>query len=263
MGAGTIECLSFFVAKQLLTLTMQLYAQWQIRRTKNTADRALATSGLRENYGKGCKVMAIELQIEIDDAELQRDMNALKAACTPEQFNRAMYRVFARTGSTIKRIVKTDVPHEYQVKAGEVGATIRSPKVTTSGMGVGCVIPVVGPRRYIGPEFKAKHGAHGWKVLRRKKRYKVTAKILRGQDSELPTSLGDYGGMAPFRNLGSKIMPNAWHRLSKKRGPIMSMVGIAIPQMPLNRSKDEIQGEIMTTMKTRTAHELQRVLAVK
>lgn len=97
--------------------------------------------------------MAIDLHIEIDDAELQRDMNALKAACTPENFNRAMYRVFARTGSTIKRIVKTDVPHQYEVRPGEVAATIGRPQMTSSAMGVGCVIPVVGPRRYIGPEF--------------------------------------------------------------------------------------------------------------
>lgn len=207
--------------------------------------------------------MAIEMQVEIDDAELQRDLLALKAACTPEVFNRAMYRVMVRTSSTIKRIVKTDVPHEYEVRPGQVAATIGKPRMTSSGTGVGCIIPVVGPRRYIGPEFKAKHGAHGWKVLRRKKRYKVTARIVKGQESELPTKLDDFNGMAPFRNLGSKIMPNAWHRLSKKRGPIMSMVGIAIPQMPLNRSRDEIEGEIMTTMKTRTAHELQRVLKVK
>lgn len=207
--------------------------------------------------------MPIQMQIEIDDAELQRDMNALKAACTPEQFNRAMYRVFNRTASTVKRIVKTDVPHEYQVRPGEVAATIGRPQMTSSAMGVGCVIPVVGPRRFIGPEFKASGGSHGWTAVRKRKRYKVKARILRGQQSELPTSLADANGMAPFRNLGSKIMPNAWHRLSKKRGPIMSMVGIAIPQMPLNRSREEIQGEIMTTMKTRTAHELQRVLKVK
>ena len=41
----------------------------------------------------------------------------------------------------------------------------------------------------------------------------------------------------------------------------MKVVGIAIPQMPMNRSQEEVQQDILDYMKERMEHEIQRLMA--
>lgn len=202
-----------------------------------------------------------DLYIQVDASQLQYDLNRLQSALTPEQMNRAMYRVFQRTGGHVRKILRSDLPHQYEIKAGEVGATVQGAHTSLSGGlgGASCVIPVVGPRRRIGADFKASGGAHGWASRRRK--YRVKSKIVKGQQSVLPAQAGSYGGMPPFRNLGSRLMPQTFTRAGKKRLPIMKVMGIAIPQMPLNRSEPEVQGDIKTYLYARMEHEIQNVIA--
>ena len=202
--------------------------------------------------------------LEIDASQLSAQINRLKSVMKEETFERAMYGIFQRTGGHVKRILKTDLPHEYHIKAGEVAATVGNARVSFGGGGVGCVIPIKGPRRKIGTEFKASGGSHGWTVARRarsRQKYKINAKIVKAGSSVLPDTMASYGGQPPFRNLGSKLGQQAYTRAGASRFPIMKVMGIGIPQMPPNRSDGEVQGDILRYLETTIEHRFQAIIA--
>ena len=203
--------------------------------------------------------MAGYVYLEVDASELEGKIDRLKSVCTPEQFERVMAGIFRRTGGHVRRILKSDLPHQYVIKAGEVGKAVGNAKV--SG-GTSCIIPVRGPRRVLGPKgFAASGGAHGWNSLRRK--YRVKAKIVTAGTSTLPSNAGSYGGQPPFRNLSApRLNGITFTRAGGSRFPIRKMEGIAIPQMPMNRSEPEVQRDILDYMEKRIEHEFMRVLSV-
>lgn len=192
--------------------------------------------------------------LEIDASELTGELKRLESVMKPEQFQRAMIRIYSRTGQHVRKVLKTDLPHDYYIKPGEVGAAVGNARVH----GWSCSIPVRGAKRKIGPEFKASGGAHGWIALRKK--YRVNSKIVKSGASVLPAHMGSYGGQPPFRNLGSVLMPQTYTRAGKARGPLMRVSGIAIPQMPMNRSQDEVQKDIVDWMAKRIEHEFQMLI---
>lgn len=188
----------------------------------------------------------INVSIEVDASDLQGKINMLRGAMTNEQFNRAMYGIFKRTGGHVKKILRSDLPQEYEIKPSAVSAAVQKPQVTIGGLGVGCAIPIRDARGSIGGRYKAAGGAHGWNSLHRK--YRVKARIVKGRASTLPANASAYGGYPPFRNLGSSLGGLTFTRRGKARGPIEKMVGIAIPQMPMNRSQADVQRDIKEYM---------------
>lgn len=184
--------------------------------------------------------MAQLMNIEIDASDLQDAINRLRANMTPEQFEHAMYGIFRRTGRHVAAILRKDLPQQYAVKAGDISAAVKSPQLSMGGGGVGCSIPIRAVRGKIGSQYKASGGAHGWNSKRRK--YRVSAKILKGGKSTLPAKW--HSGYPPFRNLGSSLESIAYARSSRARGPILKLTGIAIPQMPTNRSEADVQRDI-------------------
>lgn len=201
------------------------------------------------------------LSLEIDASDLQKEIDRLRSVLTPQRFDQVMYGIFRRTGSHVKMILRKDLPVQYHVKAGNVSSAVQAPRVTGGGGGgTGCVIPIVDRRGTVGGRYKASGGAHGWNSLRRK--YKVTARVVKAGTSTLPANMpGSYGGNPPFRNLGSRLGGLAFTRKTKARFPIMSVESIAIPQMPLNRSEADVQNDIKKYMEQRMEHEIQRVIA--
>ena len=182
----------------------------------------------------------LPITIEIDASDMKDKVNRLKANMTQEQFEHAMYGIFQRTGRHVAKILKQDLPQKYEVKPGDIGAAVKAAQVSMGFGGVGCSIPVVAPRGKIGSQYRASGGAHGWNSLHRK--YNVKARVLKGAQSTLPSEW--HSGYPPFRNLGSSLGGIAYARSSKARGPIMKLTGIAIPQMPMNRSEPEVQQDI-------------------
>ena len=180
------------------------------------------------------------LEIEVDSADFRRTMSKLEAAMKPEQFARAMYGIFQRTGRHVAAILKQDLPQKYEVLPGDIGAAVKNPQLTMSGMGAGCSIPIRAVRGKIGSQYRASGGAHGWNSLKRK--YRVKARVIKGAQSTLPAKW--HSGYPPFRNLGSKLNGLTFARSSTARGPIMKLTGIAIPQMPMNRSEEQVQQDI-------------------
>ena len=205
--------------------------------------------------------MADGVYLSIDASELNGELQRLKAVLTPEQFDRVMVRIFRRTGGHVRQVLKTDIPKQYHAKAGEIGEAVKNARVIRSGLGVGCTIPVIGPRKSIGGGFNASGGAHGWASLRRK--YRVKARIVKSGQSVLPPNMDDYGGKPPFRNLGSKLGKLTFTRLGRERLPIRKVSGIGIPQMPMNRSQEDVQRDIVDYMRKRMEHEFQYMIAGK
>lgn len=200
------------------------------------------------------------INLEIDASELQGKIDALKAVVKPERFNQIMYSIFQRTGGHVRLILRQDLPVDYHVKAGQINAAVGSAKMTGSAGGVGCTIPIRDSRGTIGGRYSASGGAHGWNSLKRK--YRVKGRVVKAGVSTLPTNMGSYGGQPPFRNLGSKLGGLTFTRAGKRRFPIKKVVGIAIPQMPMNRSQAEVQKDILDYMKQRIEHEFMRAMRV-
>lgn len=205
----------------------------------------------------------LNVRLEIDASELQQELDRLKGKLTPEEIDKISMRIFRRTGQHVRSILRKDIPKEYEVKAGEVGSAVGAAKVTGGGGvgGAGCIIPVRGPRKSIGGSFRASGGAHGWNSVHRK--YRVKARIVRGQQSVLPANAASYGGMPPFRNLGSSLGGVTFTRAGVSRLPILKVSGIAIPQMPMNRSEAEVQQDIQDYMMKRFEHELNWLIGSK
>ncbi len=199
------------------------------------------------------------IYLEIDASELNEEIERLKAVMRPEQFERAMYGIYQRTGKHIGAILKKDLPKEYHVKVKEIGAAVKNPKIMSGGGMVGCSIPIVGKRKSIGTGYSAKGYRKGWRALTSGK-YKITAKIVKAKESTLPFDMKSYGDMPPFRNMPSKLGKLTFARVGKKRGPILKVSGIAIPQMPMNRSQEEVQKDILDYMKERIDRRFQTLI---
>lgn len=178
--------------------------------------------------------------ITIDASDLQEKINLLKANMTQSKFEQAMYGIFQRTGRHVAQILRTDLPQQYEVKPGDISAAVKSPKLSVGGGSVGCSIPIRAIRGKIGSQYRASGGAHGWRSLTRK--YRVKARIIKGAQSTLPEKW--HSGYPPFRNLGSSLGGLTFARSSRERGPILKITGIAIPQMPTNRSEPSVQSDI-------------------
>lgn len=194
--------------------------------------------------------------LNIDVSQARETIDALRAVHSEHEMNQLLYRAFNRTGGRVKTILRQQLPQDYEVTPGWVGSQVGSPNTTIGigGFGVSCSIPINGKRGSIGGRYSATGGAHGWNALKRK-RYKISAKIINGKGSTLPTEMKNQGGNPPFRNLGSKLGKATFTRVGKERLPIARVVGIGVPQMPLNRSKEDVQEDIMDTLMKRLEHE--------
>lgn len=188
--------------------------------------------------------------LEVDASELNDEIKFLERVMKPEVFQRAMYGIMQRTGRHVGTILKKDLPKEYHVTGGEIGAVVKSPQLSMGGGMVGCTIPLVGKRKNIGTGFAATGYRRGWRALTSGK-YKITAKIVKDGASTLPFDMSSYGGFPPFRNMPSKLGKLTFTRMSKKRGPIEKVSGIAVPQMPMNRSRDQVEHDIVEYMDER------------
>ena len=180
--------------------------------------------------------------------------------CLSEQrFHSVIASEFRRLRAPVKNILGEDIPQEYEVKAATVRGAVKAARVSV-GSNVSCIIPIMKERGKIGGSgmYGATGGAHGWNI---KGKYQVKAKIVKGGRSILPGGIATMGGMPPFRNYSaSKLRGMTFTRKGKARFPIAPVEGIAIPQMPLNRSKDAIEKDVKELLEKRMEHVLEQVL---
>ena len=203
------------------------------------------------------------LEISIDDTDFQNMMHDLRSVMKPQQFENAMAGIFKRTGSKVKTILGNDLPKQYIIPRAEVRKSVGGAKTVSSGLGVGCTIPIRAERRKMAHRasartYGANGGAKGWDALKYAGRpYKVKPKILRSGGSVLPVRMSSYGGQPPFVNTAAPSLNNiVFTRAGKSRFPIEKVMGVAIPQMPLNRSEHDVQEDIADYLMERMAARL-------
>lgn len=192
--------------------------------------------------------------IEIDASETLELLNRIQLLVKPEQFRQIVYRVYKRTGRHVITAVKKSVSHDYAVKQKEVEKAIGKPKLSMYSGEIGCTVPIKGNRGAIGGMFSASGSAKGWQSVRKK--YRVKTHVIRGARKPLPKQMSNIGGFPPFRNSTAPDLHNVtFTRVTKDQLPIRKIVGIAIPQMPMNRSRDAVQDDIIKFMMQRIEQE--------
>ena len=81
--------------------------------------------------------------------DAKEKIDALRAVHTTPEFEKVLYRAFARTGNKVKTILRKELPKEYNVTPNWVGSQVGTPKTTIGGGGIGvsCSIPITGVSR--------------------------------------------------------------------------------------------------------------------
>jgi len=190
------------------------------------------------------------MNLEIDCTEVQKIVDMVANALTPEQIDRLMLRTLREVGKKTRTETGRAVAAEYAVTKGWAMARMKNPKVGGSYGGWSCVIPMIDRRGSIGGTFKLL----GWHRGSKRKIGRVRAKIYRGGASTLPARMNNYGGNPPFVVGGL-----AFVRKTNQAHPIAGIVDIAMPQMPLNKSKPLVEQAIMETMVKRLTHNLEHM----
>lgn len=202
--------------------------------------------------------------VNIDISKAKELIDALRDAHTPKNFKKIMRSSIIRTGKHVKSIVAKDVTKDYHVTQRQVKQHIGGVHVDEGigTLGVGCSIPIDGKRLSIGGTFSARGGRRGWMGICKGKRYKVRAKIVKSDTSILPEIMEHQGGQPPFINRSApKLRGLAFTRVSDERdAKIVRVVGISVPQMPMNRSKEDVQEDTVQYLMKRLEHEHARVI---
>lgn len=209
-------------------------------------------------------------QIYVDISQVDKLTAQMREKLTAAQFDKLMRRTLREVGNKAKTTAKREVRKEYAAPAAFVNSAVGSPKIEGGGSSLLCRIVNKGPKGTIGGTFAASGGWYGWNPPP----YKMTAKILKGSISVLPSSLGSYGGQPPFRNLGgkgyigktSKRKNMRTTRLgtavyTRKNGdfhaPLTSVSALAVAQMITNKAQPGIESEVVRYAEGRVIHNFQ------
>ena len=212
--------------------------------------------------------------LHIDTSDLDELLINMRQILTEDEARRLLVRVFApnRVGSKVKTILSTTLPLEYHAKKGFIKKAIGSPKLH-DGQTISVEIPLDGARGILGDTFAAT-GSDGGKTVRtnwtgrkgqkkgknrrRQRKVTITASIVKSGPSTLPPTIPHQGNNPPFIAFGKGGA--VYTRTTKARYPIARVPGLALPQMPMNRSEPAVQAEIKGYMKERIIHEFKQLL---
>lgn len=179
--------------------------------------------------------------LDVDMSDVSRLIDDLRGIMKRDQFERLIYRTFGEVGRRSKTIISRAVRQEYVAPDNWVQSQIGRYQLTMGGiMPVTCKIPLKGAKGVIGKQFPASGGRRGRPLM---------ASIVRGARSRLPAVMQNQGGQPPFMSGGV-----AFTRKTAARLPIVRVVGLAVPQMPLNRSAEETQDQILDLTARRLEH---------
>lgn len=184
----------------------------------------------------------------VDASDLSDLLDSMKSKLTPANFDRLMRRSLNEVGKRSKKPIREAVQLEYEAPTSWVNAGIKNARISGGGGTVLCTIPLIGAKGNIGSTFKAGGGAPGWNPPK----YRVTARIVKGGASTLPSSMSHQGGQPPFRNTSYSGLTFA--RTGQDRLPIVRVSGLALPQMPMNKARDETEDKILALTEKRVMH---------
>ena len=195
------------------------------------------SGGFNSNYGGS--------GFYIDVSQVMDTVDKMKRVMAPAQFHEMMRRTFNDAGRQVKTIMRTEIPKDYEVTAGWVGSKVGWPKP----QGLGVVIPIKGTRGSIGGRF-AVLGQRGRPSKKSKRAAKINAKIAKGRASTMPAKMEHQGGQPPFM-IGKVAFTRKY---ANKSHPIVHVVGLGVPQMPINKSREDVEKAIRKVVETRLVH---------
>ncbi|MBR3742300.1 MAG: hypothetical protein IKN04_17900 [Clostridia bacterium] len=195
--------------------------------------------GFNRNYGGA--------SVYVDISDLMDTINMMKIAMSSPAFDEMLRRTFNDAGKKVKSIIRKEVPKEYAVTAAWAGSAVGWPKSQGGAGRIGVVVPINGTRGSIGGRFKAS-GPRGRPAKGR--RAKINAKILKGAASTMPATMDHQGGQPPFMVGGVAFT----RKYKGKSHPIVHVVGLGVPQMPINKSEEDVQREIKEVVEKRLVH---------
>ena len=189
----------------------------------------------------------------IDVSDLQKKVDGMKLTLSEEAAKRMLRDTISNTARRVKSIVGKEVPKKYEAKRNWVTSQVG--KAQNGGNGdLSAIIPIDGVRGVAGARFPAKGGIRG-----RKDRAQV--KLLKGKYSQLPERMAHQGNQPPFRNPKSSKLGNVvFTRKTRKPYPIARVAGLAVPQMPMNKSKEDVTKDIYDYMEKELDRNFKRML---
>lgn len=220
--------------------------------------------------------MAQNQVIWLDCTEFIGLLHQMASKLTPGQFDALAKRAMRDVGNRSKPIIRKEIQAQYYAPSGWVNQAIKRAIVGGGGGNVWCQIPVIGAQGNVGSTFSASGGAYGWNPPA----YSVQSNIVKSGISTLPSSMANYGGQPPFRNIGERTTykknPNkklkkpvvtqkgklgglVFTRKGAARLPIVRVSALAVPQMPANRSWPEIELQLSDLGIKRAEHYFSRI----
>lgn len=206
--------------------------------------------------------------IYIDVSDVVAKLMYLSGVHEVGVFHAMMQRTFMETGRHARPVIKREILNQYEVKSSWVNDKIGQPRPL--GTELGCLIPINSKRGTIGGIYVATGGMtrvqgtqqhmRNGTVRNRKAHWRIkriNAKIVKGQQSTMPDLMAHQGGNPPFRNNMAGI---AFTRTTPARLPIASVVGLGVPQMPLNRSRPAIEADIKDYLMRRLKHNYEHMI---
>lgn len=207
----------------------------------------------------------------IDASELTELLDSMASKLTAREFDMLMRRSLNEVGKRSKKIIREAIQAEYYASTSWVNSSIHSAQIEGGGGSILCRIPIISEKGGIGGQFSAGGGAYGWNPPP----YRITAQIVKDGTSTLPPEMSHQGGQPPFRNIGERTTYKknpkrklkkpvveksgkgggiVFTRAGKSRLPIEKVSGIAVPQMPLNRSRGITETRILSLTEARVVH---------
>lgn len=203
--------------------------------------------------------------LELDMGDVREKTQELAGILDTDTFQKAMRTTIYETSKHVKTIVKKRIREEYRVGEKPILQSLGSPQITVGATEISCLIPV---RRNRGIISTGSMSSGCYMALKRG----PSAKVLVAGNSMLPHSKGKrrIHFYVPSGTLKGHVMvrhEDGKHWKGKRRdengnvtgkisrvGSISHGVGIAVPQMPMNRSAEAIQNDAAEYMLKRLDH---------
>ena len=221
--------------------------------------------------------------LNIDMSDVYEKLNEMKQVVGEKNAAKILYWTVKDSARHIRAKLSPILRKEYQSRAMTIRRSIGEAIMTGE---MSCVIPIENTRNIIGGddfpldgsttrvvkgnERRRKKAIEAGKKPKPGKKYKIRAKILKKGVSTMPDVMpgagrSSYGDQPPFlMPVKSKSGPTGKHivmtRKGKARLPIISVVGIGVPQMPLNRSRAAVEDDIADFAMDRLVHHYEAVL---
>lgn len=221
--------------------------------------------------------------LNIDMSDVYEKLNEMKQVVGEKNAAKILYWTVKDSAGHIRAKLSPILRKEYQSRAMTIRRSIGKAIMTGE---MSCVIPIENTRNIIGgSDFpldgsttrvvkgnatRRKKALEAGKKPKPGKKYKIRAKILKKGVSTMPDIMpgagrSSYGDQPPFlMPVKSKSGPTGKHivmtRKGKARLPIISVVGIGVPQMPLNRSRAAVEDDIADFAMDRLVHHYEVVL---